>query len=110
MDRACHPLLNSAVMTVLRDFIDEVGKTLDARADKPLAPHHWLGFVKLIDVVDQDAQMGKLRQQMEQIVAQRDVRFQDRCSALIPVLGAEPAIAPTFNRRRRAAIRAVVAL
>ena len=30
--------------------------------------------------------MGELRQQMEQIVSQRDVRFQDRCLALIPLL------------------------
>ena len=35
-------------MTVLRDFIDEIGRELDARGDKALAPHHWLGFVKLL--------------------------------------------------------------
>jgi hypothetical protein len=97
-------------MTVLRDFIDEIGNTLDARKDKPLAPHHWLGFVKLIDVIDRDDAMGSLRQQAEQIVSQRDVRFQDRCLALIPLLNADPAIAATFNRRRRAAIAAVAAV
>jgi hypothetical protein len=46
---------------------------------------------------------------MEEIVAQRDLRFQDRCRALIPLLSAEPAIATLFNRRRRAAIAAVAA-
>ena len=73
-------------MTVLRDFIDEIGGALDARADKPLAPHHWIGFVKLLGTIDQDDEVGELRQQMEQIVSQRDVRFQDRCLALIPRL------------------------
>ncbi len=97
-------------MTVLRDFIDEIGNTLDARKDKPLAPHHWLGFVKLLDVIDRDGGMSRLRQQMEQIVSQRDVRFQDRCLALIPLLSAEPAIAATFNRRRRTAITVIAAL
>jgi hypothetical protein len=97
-------------MTVLRDFIDEIASELDARADKPLAPHHWLGFVKLIDAVDRDDEMGKLRQQMEQIVSQRDVRFQDRCLALIPLLSADPSVAAKFTRRRRAAITALMAL
>jgi hypothetical protein len=97
-------------MTVLRDFIDEVAGELDARGDKPLAPHRWLGFVVLLATIDQDDGMGELRQQMEQIVAQRDVRFQDRCSALIPLLGANPAAAAVFNRRRRAALTAVAAL
>jgi hypothetical protein len=100
----------AAPMTVLRDFIDEIGNALDARKDKPLAPHHWLGFVKLIDVIDRDDGMGKLRQQVEQIVSQRDVRFQDRCLALIPLLSADPGIAATFNRRRQAAITALAAL
>jgi hypothetical protein len=100
----------AALMTVIRDFIDEIGNALDARKDKPLAPHHWLGFVKLLDVIDRDDGMGKLRQQMEQIVSQRDVRFQDRCLALIPLLSADPGIAATFNRRRRAAITALAAL
>ena len=36
--------------------------------------------------IDRDDELGKLRQQMEQIVSQRDVRFQDRCLALIPLL------------------------
>jgi len=104
------PATKLELMTALRDFIDEIGNTLDARRDKPLAPHHWLGFVKLLDVVDQDDGMSKLRQQMENVVAQRDVRFQDRCLALIPLLSAEPAVAATFNRRRRAAITAIAAL
>jgi len=97
-------------MTVLREFIDEIGSELDARTDKPLAPHHWLGFVKLLAVIDQDEEMGQLRQQMEQIVSQRDVRFQDRCLALIPLLSADPAIAVAFTRRRRAAITALAAV
>jgi hypothetical protein len=46
---------------------------------------------------------------MERIVLQHDVRFQDRCLALIPLLRAEPAIAVLFNRRRHAAIAAVAA-
>jgi hypothetical protein len=97
-------------MTVLRDFIDEIGKALDARADKPLAPHHWIGFVKLLAVIDEDDQMSELRQQVEQIVSQGDVRFQDRCLALIPLLSADPAIAAVFTARRHAAINAVAAL
>ena len=101
---------SAVLMTVLRDFIDEIGSELDARADKPLAPHHWLGFVKLLDAVDRDDEMGELRQQMEQIVSQRDVRFQDRCLALIPLLSADPGVAAEFTRRRRAAITALAAL
>ena len=97
-------------MTMLRNFIDEIARELDARADKALAPHHWIGFVKLLAVVDEDDQMGELRQRMEQIVAQRDVRFQDRCLALIRLLSADPAIAAEFTARRHAAIRAVAAL
>jgi hypothetical protein len=97
-------------MTVLRDFIDEIGKELDARADKPLAPHHWIGFVKLLAAVDEHDQRGELREQMEQIVSQRDVRFQDRCLALIPLLSADPAIAAEFTARRHTALRAVAAL
>jgi hypothetical protein len=54
--------------------------------------------------------MGELRQQMEQIVSQRRVRFQDRCLALIPLLRADPAIAAEFTARRHAAIKAVAAL
>jgi hypothetical protein len=97
-------------MSALRDFIDEIGSELDARTDKALAPHHWLGFVKLLADIDQDDRMGELRQRMEQIVSQRAVPFQDRCLALIPLLGADSAIAATFTRRRRAAITAVAAL
>ncbi|MGA8817787.1 MAG: hypothetical protein WB624_10875 [Xanthobacteraceae bacterium] len=98
-------------MTVLRDFIDEIGRELDARGDKALAPHHWLGFVKLLADIDQDQdrQVVVLRERMERIVLQHDVRFQDRCLALIPLLRAEPAIAVLFNRRRHAAIAAVAA-
>ena len=97
-------------MTALRDFIDEIGKDLDARTDKPLAPHHWISFVKLLADIDRDDEMGELRQQMEQIVSQRDVRFQDRCLALIPLLSADPAIAAEFTARRRAAIQAIAGL
>jgi hypothetical protein len=97
-------------MTMLRDFIDEIASELDARTDKPLAPHHWISFVKLLDVIDRDDEMGKLRQQMEQIVSQRDVRFQDRCLALIPLLSADAAIAAEFTRRRHAAVTALAAL
>ena len=100
---------SAALMTVLRDFIDEIGRELDARGDKALAPHHWLGFVKLLADIDQDDRVGALRQRMEQVVSQRNLRFQDRCLALIPLLNAEPAIAKLFNRRRRAAIAAVAA-
>jgi hypothetical protein len=72
---------------VLRDFIDEIASELDARTDKPLAPHHWISFVKLLAAIDEaDDELGELRQKMEQIVSQRDVRFQDRCLALIPLL------------------------
>ena len=97
-------------MTALRDFIDEIANELDARTDKPLAPHHWIGFVKLLADVDLDAELGELRQKMEQIVIQRDVRFQDRCLALIPLLSADPALAAVFTRRRQTAITAVAAL
>ena len=97
-------------MTALRNFIDEIGKELDARTDKPLAPHHWISFVKLLDAIDRDDEMGELRQKMEPIVSQHDVRFQDRCLALIPLLSADPAIAAAFTRRRRAAITAVATL
>lgn len=97
-------------MSVLRDFIDEIAGELDARADKPLAPHHWIGFVKLLGIIDQDDEMSELRQQMEKVVLQRDVRFQDRCLALIPLLSADPAVATVFTRRRLAAITAVAAL
>jgi hypothetical protein len=100
-------------MTVLRDFIDEIASELDARTDKPLAPHHWISFVKLLAAVDREDEMGELRelrQRMEQIVSQREVRFQDRCLALIPLLSADPAIAAAFTRRRHAAITALAAL
>jgi hypothetical protein len=97
-------------MTVLRDFIDEIASELDARTDKPLAPHHWISFVKLLAAIDEDDEMGELRQQMEQIVSQRGVRFQDRCLALIPLLSADPAISAAFTARRHAAIRALAAL
>jgi hypothetical protein len=30
----------AAQMTVLRDFIAEIGNALDVRKDKPLAPHY----------------------------------------------------------------------
>jgi hypothetical protein len=98
-------------MTVLRDFIDEIASELDARTDKPLAPHHWISFVKLLAAIDEDdGKLGELRQKMEQIVSQRDVRFQDRCLALIPLLSADPAIAAAFTGRRHAAITALAAL
>lgn len=97
-------------MTALRDFIDEIGSKLDARADKPLAPHHWLGFVKLLADIDRDDRMSELRQRMEQIVSQRDVHFQERCLALIPLLDADPAVTAVFTARRRAAIKAIAAL
>ena len=97
-------------MTALRDFIEEIGNELDARTDKPLAPHHWIGFVKLLADVDRDHELEALRQRMEQIVTQRDIRFQDRCLALIPLLSADPAVAAAFTRRRQAAITAVAAL
>jgi hypothetical protein len=98
-------------MTVLRDFIDEIASELDARTDKPLAPHHWISFVKLLAAIDEDDdKLGELRQKMEQIVSQRDVRFQDRCLALIPLLSADPAIAAAFTGRRHAAITALAAL
>ena len=101
-------------MTVLRDFIDEIASELDARTDKPLAPHHWISFVKLLAAIDEDddelGDLGELRQKMEQIVSQRDVRFQDRCLALIPLLSADPAIAAAFTARRHAAITALAAL
>jgi hypothetical protein len=97
-------------MTVLRDFIDEIGSELDVRTDKPLAPHHWIRFVKLLAAIDSDDELSELRQKMEQIVSQRDVRFQDRCLALIPLLSADPAIAAAFTARRHAAITALAAL
>lgn len=97
-------------MTVLRDFIDEIARELDARTDKALAPHHWISFVKLLAAIDGDDEMSELRQKMEPIVSQRDVRFQDRCLALIPLLSANPAIATVFSRRRHAAITALAAL
>ncbi|HKF93790.1 MAG TPA: hypothetical protein VKB96_04145 [Gammaproteobacteria bacterium] len=97
-------------MTVLRDFIDEIGSELDARTDKSLAPHHWISFVKLLAAIDSDDELSELRQKMEQIVSQRDLRFQDRCLALIPVLSADPAIAAAFTARRHAAITALAAL
>ena len=98
-------------MTVLRDFINEIASELDARTDKPLAPHHWISFVKLLAAIDEDDdELGELRQKMEQIVSQRDVRFQDRCLALIPLLNADPAIAAAFTGRRHAAITALAAL
>jgi hypothetical protein len=97
-------------MTILSDFINEIGHDLDARTDKPLAPHYWIRFVKLLADIDRDDEMGELRQQMEQIVSQRDVRFQDRCSALIPLLSTDPSFAAAFTRRRRAAITALAAL
>jgi hypothetical protein len=100
----------AALMTVLRDFIDEIASELDARTDKPLAPHHWIGFVKLLAAIDRDDEVGELRQQIEQIVSQRDVRFQDRCLALIPLLSADPAIAAEFTARRHTAITALAAL
>jgi hypothetical protein len=97
-------------MTILSDFIAEIARELDARTDKPLAPHHWISFVKLLADIDRDDEMGELRQQMEQIVSQRDVRFQDRCLTLIPLLSTDPSIATAFNRRRHTAITAVAAL
>jgi hypothetical protein len=100
----------AALMTVLRDFIDEIASELDARTDKPLAPHHWISFVKLLAAIDRDDEVGELRQQIEQIVSQRDVRFQVRCLALIPLLSADPAIAAEFTARRHTAITALAAL
>ena len=99
-----------APMTVLRDFINEIASELDTLTDKPLAPLHWVRFVILLDNIDRDEEIGELRQRMEQIVSRRDVRFQDRCSALIPLLNADPAVAATFTARRRAAITALAAL
>ena len=97
-------------MTILAEFIQEIASALDARNDKPLAPHHWIGFVKLLRIIDDDDKMGELRQKMEQVVSQRDVRFQDRCLALIPLLSAEPGVAAVFTRRRCAAVQAIGAL
>ena len=97
-------------MAALRDFIDEVANELDARSDKPLAPHHWIAFVKLIADLDSNNELGELRQTIEQVVSRRDVRFQDRCIALFPLLTADPTTAPVFTRRRQAAIKAVSAL
>jgi hypothetical protein len=97
-------------MTILSDFIQEIARELDARTDKPLAPHHWISFVKLLADIDQDDEMGEVRQQMEQIVSQRDVRFQDRCLVLIPLLSTDPSIAAAFTRRRHAALTALAAL
>src|SRR6516165_3835428 len=97
-------------MTILSDFINEIASELDARTDKPLAPHHWISFVKLLADIDRDDEIGELRQQMEQIVSQRDVRFQDRCLALIPLLTTGPSIAAAFTGRRHAAITALTAL
>jgi hypothetical protein len=97
-------------MTILSDFITEIASDLDARTDKPLAPHRWIRFVKLLGDIDGDDEKGELRQQMEQIVSQRDVRFQDRCLALIPLLATHPSIAARIYRRRKAAITAVAAL
>jgi hypothetical protein len=97
-------------MSILRDFIDEIASELDARTDKPLAPHHWISFVKLLAAIDENDEMGELRQQMEQIVSQRGVRFQDRCLALIPLLSADPTISAAFTARRHTAIRALAAL
>jgi hypothetical protein len=97
-------------MTVLRNFIDEIAGKLDARTDRPLAPHHWIGFVKLLGEIDSDENLGNLRQNMEQIVCQRDLRFQDRCLELIPLLSAHPGIAGLFTARRQAALRAIAAL
>ena len=97
-------------MTILSDFIAEIARELDARADKPLAPHHWIGFVKLLADIDRDDAMGALRRQMELIVSQRDIRFQDRCLALIPLLSTDPSVAAAFTRRRHAAISALAAL
>ncbi len=97
-------------MTVLRDFIDEVANELDTRTDKALAPLHWVKFVKLLDDIDRDEEMRELRGKVEQIVTKHDMRFQDRCLALIPLLSADPAIAPAFTRRRRAAVTALATL
>jgi len=97
-------------MTILSEFIQEIAGELDARNDKPLAPHHWIGFVKLLGTIDCHDEMGELRQKMEQIVSRRDVRFQDRCLALIPLMSGDSTIAATFTRRRHAAIAAVAAL
>ena len=97
-------------MSILSDFIAEIAHELDARADKALAPHHWIGFVKLLAEIDRNDDMGELRQQMEQIVSQRDVRFQDRCLALIPLLSTDLSVAAAFTRRRHAAIKALAAL
>ena len=97
-------------MTILSKFIQEIADELDARNDKPLAPHHWIGFVKLLGTIDGDDKMGELRQRMEQIVSQRDVRFQDRCLELIPLLSADPDVATVFTRRRHSAIKALAAL
>lgn len=97
-------------MTVLRDFINEIGSQLDARTDKPLAPHHWIGFVKLLGEIDSEENLANLRKHMEQIICQRDLRFQDRCLALIPLLSTDPASARVFTRRRQAAMMAIAAL
>jgi hypothetical protein len=97
-------------MTILSDFINEIASELDARTDKPLAPHHWISFVKLLADIDRDDEMGELRQQMEKIVSRRDARFQDRCLALIPLLSTDPSSAVAFTRRRHAAISALAAL
>jgi len=97
-------------MTILSEFIQEIASDLDARNDKPLAPHHWISFVKLLGTIDGDDEMRGLRQRMEQIVSQRDLTFQDRCLALIPLLSADPGIAAVFTRRRHAAIKAIAAL
>jgi hypothetical protein len=76
----------------------------------PAVQSHWISFVKLLAAIDRDDEMGELRQQMEQIISQRDARFQDRRLALIPLLSADPAIAAAFTWRRHAAITTLAAL
>jgi hypothetical protein len=36
---------SSRPMTILSDFANEIARELDARTDKPLAPHHRISFV-----------------------------------------------------------------
>ena len=79
-------------MTILSEFIHEIAVELDGRAKRrqPGLPSgaSWLVFVKLLTAIDRDdTPVGlEIREKLERIVSQTDVRYQDRCRTILPLM------------------------
>jgi hypothetical protein len=80
-------------MSTLSDFVHELATELDRRrAGGPplpaLPPHRWMDLCKLFALLDRDETPAgiELRRKIEKIATRRDVPFQKRCAALLPLL------------------------